>query len=103
MTEFKPGDVVRLRSGSPSMVIVDSWKNGDFPPNYVLMWHEDGKVFQQASAKGVALERVPSQPTVAAQTLDLIRGLCQKFLDGDRSIQVQVARTVLELIKENGL
>lgn len=61
---FKAGDVVRLKSGGPSMTVVHTNVVG-LPNGAACTWFDDKNQVQKASFTQDALETASSDPTVA--------------------------------------
>lgn len=69
--EIAPGDVVRLKSGGPNMVVMEiSAGYGDGPLEAFCEWFDDKKIPKTQGFRLTSIERVPPSPSTA----DLNRG-----------------------------
>jgi uncharacterized protein YodC (DUF2158 family) len=103
MTEFRVGDVVRLRCGGPTMVAYDSWGEGD-GLRLVLQWIDQAGVPHTSMAAPVALELVKaSEPGGPREVYAQIRNLCDEVLPQRGLGDNMLAKTIIAMLKERGL
>ena len=60
MTKFKPGDIVRLKTGSPWMVVEAILEREDGANNYFCTWGDINQHIQMRSLSEHVLELDPS-------------------------------------------
>jgi uncharacterized protein YodC (DUF2158 family) len=86
MTEFKPGDVVQLKTGGPSMGVAFVTTDGGAPA-VIAIWQNTDGIVHRSTLPFVLLRLVPDRDSVEARAehgLASVRDVCREALHGQR-------------------